>query len=86
MIFPGPLLAQSCSNLCEMRHYRAVAKVAFIGAGSVEFTRNVVTDLCGYPELSDGLGLALHDVSPERLAHARALADRIVAQTEASGP
>jgi alpha-galactosidase len=66
-----------------MRHYRAVAKVAFIGAGSVEFTRNVVTDLCGYPELSDGLDLALHDVSPERLAHARALADRIVAQTGA---
>ena len=24
--------------------------VTFVGAGSVEFTRNVVTDLCGYPE------------------------------------
>jgi len=66
-----------------MQHCRAVVKVAFIGAGSVEFTRNVVTDLCGYPELGGTLHLALHDVSPERLAHARALADRIVAQTSA---
>lgn len=56
-------------------------KVAFIGAGSVEFTRNVVTDLCGYPELSGGLHLALHDVSAERLGHAEDLARRIAAQT-----
>ena len=54
-----------------------MVKVAFIGAGSVEFTRNVVTDLCRYPELAGGLDLALHDVSAERLAHARVLATRI---------
>jgi alpha-galactosidase len=59
-----------------------VAKVAFVGAGSVEFTRNVVTDLCGYPELGQ-LQLALHDISAPRLAHARALARRIVEQTGA---
>jgi alpha-galactosidase len=58
-----------------------VVKVAFIGAGSVEFTRNVVTDLCGFPELAGGLDLALHDINSERLAHAHALAARIVAQT-----
>src|SRR5262249_40394854 len=58
--------------------------VAFIGAGSVKFTRNVVTDLCSYPELADGLDLALHDVSSERLAHALTLATRIAAQTGAS--
>ena len=45
-----------------------MVKVAFIGAGSVEFTRNVVTDLCGYPELGGELHLALHDVSATRLA------------------
>ena len=28
-----------------------MVKVAFIGAGSVEFTRNVVTDLCAFAEL-----------------------------------
>ena len=59
-----------------------MAKVAFVGAGSVEFTRNVVTDLCGYPELGQ-LQLALHDISAPRLAHARALARRIVEQTGA---
>ena len=45
-------------------------KVTFIGAGSIEFTRNVVTDLCSYPELRDGLELALYDISAARLAHA----------------
>ena len=48
--------------------------MAFIGAGSVEFTRNVVTDLCGYPELSGKLEVSLHDISPPRLEHALALA------------
>ena len=66
-----------------MRHFPAVVKVAFIGAGSIEFTRNVVTDLCSYPELGPGLHLALHDISPERLAFAEALTRRIVAQTGA---
>ncbi|HSR86699.1 MAG TPA: alpha-glucosidase/alpha-galactosidase [Streptosporangiaceae bacterium] len=60
-----------------------MVKVAFIGAGSIEFTRNVVTDLCSYPELQPGLHLALHDISPERLAFAEALTRRIVAQTRA---
>jgi alpha-galactosidase len=58
-----------------------VVKVAFIGAGSVEFTRNVVTDLCGYPELAGQLQLALHDISASRLEHAEALTRRIVEQT-----
>src|SRR6516225_6720216 len=70
-------LARSCTE-CNTA---GVVKVAFIGAGSVEFTRNVVTDLCSYPELTGDLDLALHDVSAERLAHAQALATRIVAQT-----
>ena len=58
--------------------------VAFIGAGSVEFTRNVVTDLCSYPELAEsGLHLALHDISADRLAFAEDLTRRLVAQTGA---
>jgi alpha-galactosidase len=60
-----------------------VIKVAFIGAGSIEFTRNVVTDLCSYLEIRDGLHLALHDIDDKRLAHADELARRIVAQTGA---
>ena len=47
-----------------MEHYRAVIKVTFFGAGSVEFTRNVATDLCSYPEFRGGLHFALYDISP----------------------
>jgi len=57
-----------------------VIKVAFIGAGSIEFTRNVVTDLCGFTELGAELELALHDISEDRLAFAGRLVRRIVAQ------
>jgi alpha-galactosidase len=66
-----------------MRHCRAVIKVAFVGAGSIEFTRNVVTDLCSYPELSRNVHFALHDISPDRLSFAEALTSQIVAQTGA---
>ena len=54
--------------------------MAFIGAGSVEFTRNVTTDLCSYPEFRGGLHFALYDISAERLAHAERLVSRISAQ------
>lgn len=66
-----------------MEHYRAVIKVTFVGAGSIEFTRNVVTDLCSYPEFRGGLRLALQDISAQRLAHAQRLASRISAQAGA---
>jgi len=57
--------------------------VTFIGAGSVEFTRNVTTDLCSYPEFRGGLHFALYDISAERLAHAERLVRQISAQTGA---
>jgi alpha-galactosidase len=66
-----------------MEHYRAVIKVTFVGAGSIEFTRNVVTDLCGYPEFRGELHLSLYDISAERLAHAERLARRISGQSGA---
>src|SRR6516164_5286527 len=75
--------SDSCTVLLELglnATLLSVLKVTFIGAGSVEFTRNVVTDLCGYPELGGELHLALHDVSAERLGHAEVLARRIAAQ------
>ncbi len=58
-----------------------MAKVALIGAGSVEFTRNVVTDLCGFTELHGQLELALHDIDADRLSYAEALVRRINEQT-----
>ncbi len=58
-------------------------KVTFFGAGSVEFTRSVATDLCSYPEFRRGLHFALYDISADRLAHARRLVSRISEQTGA---
>jgi alpha-galactosidase len=60
-----------------------MTKVAFIGAGSVEFTRNVVTDLCGFTELHGRFELALHDIDADRLAYAEALVRRINERTGA---
>jgi alpha-galactosidase len=61
-----------------------VVKVAFIGAGSVQFTRNVVTDLCTYPELHGELELSLHDIDSERLGYAEALVGK-VSETAGAG-
>ncbi|PRY38636.1 alpha-glucosidase/alpha-galactosidase [Umezawaea tangerina] len=47
--------------------------IAFIGAGSVEFTRQLLRDLLSFPELAD-VTIALHDIDGERLAVAEALA------------
>ena len=46
-----------------------MAKVTIIGAGSVEFTRNILADLCSYEELHGILEVALHDIDAERLAY-----------------
>ena len=56
----------------------AMAKIAIIGAGSVEFTRNILTDLGSYPELHGTLQLALHDIDEERLAYAERTANQVV--------
>jgi alpha-galactosidase len=60
-----------------------MVKIAFIGAGSVEFTRNVVTDLCAFEELHGALELSFHDIDATRLGYADALARRISEQTGA---
>ncbi len=43
-----------------------MARIAFIGAGSVEFTKNLLTDIFSFWELR-GSELSLHDIDPERL-------------------
>jgi alpha-galactosidase len=60
-----------------------VAKVTIIGAGSVEFTRGILADLCAYEELHGSLEIALHDIDPERLAYALLAADQIVGRSNA---
>ena len=60
-----------------------MAKVAIIGAGSVEFTRSILADLCSYEELHGSLRVALHDIDPERLAYAERAARQVVDRTHA---
>ncbi len=48
-------------------------RIAFIGAGSVEFTKNLLGDILTFPELADA-EIALHDIDDERLAAGEAIA------------
>lgn len=48
-------------------------KIAFVGAGSVVFTKNLLADILSFPELK-GTTIALHDIDAERLETAGMMA------------
>jgi alpha-galactosidase len=50
-----------------------MARIVFIGAGSVEFTRNLLGDILTFPELAES-EIVLHDIDAGRLATAEAMA------------
>jgi alpha-galactosidase len=50
-----------------------MTRIAFIGAGSIEFTRDLLADLLSFPELGP-LDIALHDIDAERLRTGEAMA------------
>ncbi len=50
-----------------------MTRIAFIGAGSVVFTQNLLGDIFDYPALGDA-EIALHDVDAERLETAASMA------------
>src|SRR3954467_300700 len=52
---------------------RGVTRIAFIGAGSIEFTRDLLGDLLTFDDLGE-LHVALHDIDRERLETAEAMA------------
>jgi alpha-galactosidase len=51
-----------------------MTRIVLVGAGSVEFTRNLLGDFLAYPELRDAT-LVLHDIDPDRLRTARRMAE-----------
>lgn len=53
--------------------------IAFVGAGSVVFTRQLLADIFGFPELSDAT-IALHDIDPDRLSTAEGIARQVAEQ------
>lgn len=54
-----------------------MAKITLIGAGSVVFAKNLISDILQFPELS-GSTIALMDIDPARLETARIMAERVV--------
>lgn len=50
-----------------------MATITFLGAGSVVFTRELLGDILGFPELA-GSTIVLHDIDAERLETAEAIA------------
>ena len=54
-------------------------RITFVGAGSVEFTRQLIVDLLRYDDLPV-LDLVLHDIDPERLEVARGTAENVSRQ------
>ena len=53
-----------------------MAKIAFIGAGSTVFAKNLLGDILSFPELADST-ISLMDIDPERLRTSQIVAHRI---------
>ena len=51
-------------------------KIAFIGAGSTVFTKNLLGDILSFPELA-GCTISLHDIDPQRLRETERVAHRM---------
>jgi alpha-galactosidase len=59
-----------------------VTKITFVGAGSVEFTKHLLTDIFKFSDLR-GVTISLHDIDPERLETAGMMARWTSDQLEA---
>ena len=57
-------------------------KIAFIGAGSTVFAKNLLGDILSFPELS-GSTISLHDIDSQRLRTSEVVAQRVAATLEA---
>ena len=57
-------------------------KIAFIGAGSTVFAKNLLGDILSFPELS-GAAIALHDIDAARLRTSEIVAHRVAQTVEA---
>jgi alpha-galactosidase len=56
-------------------------RIAFIGAGSTVFTRNIVGDLLAIPELADTTTFALMDIDEDRLRTSEIATRRLIEST-----
>jgi len=58
-----------------------MTKISMIGAGSIVFAKNLMTDILSYPELQD-CTISLMDIDPDRLELIERLGDKIVAEED----
>ncbi len=58
-------------------------RIVLIGAGSVEFTRNLLGDILSYPELADA-EIVLHDIDADRLRTAERMAAYVASELGAT--
>jgi len=58
-------------------------RIAFVGAGSVVFTKSLLGDILEHPELGNA-EIALHDINDDRLATAEAMAGAVARERGAS--
>src|SRR5215218_8072014 len=65
------------------RPRKFMTKIAFIGAGSVEFTKHLLIDIFKFSDLR-GAAISLHDINPERLETAGMMARWTSGQLEAA--
>lgn len=57
-----------------------MAKIVFIGAGSIGFTRGLVRDIFTFPLLNENLTIGLVNTDPERLVFAKRSVNKIITQ------
>ena len=60
-----------------------MTSITFLGAGSVEFTRDLLADLLRFEELAD-VEVRLHDIDADRLATAEGIAHQVASQIGAT--
>ena len=62
---------------------KPVAAIAFIGAGSTVFARNLVSDLLRFEDIRDSLEFRLHDIDAQRLSTSQIVSERMVESFDA---
>src|SRR3954467_14788636 len=77
VVLPEPWTPQRMTASIA-RHDGLMPKIAFVGAGSTIFTRNLVGDVLSHAELRDETTFALIDIDAERLRTAEIVTQRLI--------
>ena len=78
------LVARAPAHARSRPYDRTLVKVTLIGAGSTVFARRLISDLVSFPELAEGLTVALMDIDAKRLRATERMTASAGIQVEAS--